>query len=304
MRNAMTFLKQMRLAALVCLFANGLWAQQHPALDNYLFTPVAISPAHAGMQDQDVISLVDAQLVGVPGAPRTGVLSADFKTLKGLGFNITAITDAVGPMNTGHLALSSAYHLPVSDNMTLSTGIRATLGRTTVDLNNEVFYDELDPSIYTLAGPFMANIDLGTTLNGKDSYFGVSYKNVNRAEIYQNNYTAQILHIFGGYSKALKNGWTARTSFLATGTTNSPGDLNFHLFFSLDDAWGWGVHYSPADEMGMMLKINTAKDWNLYYQYNFPLTDLVYVTRSSHVVGFSFDVSTKATNLTSPRFFL
>ena len=304
MRNAMTFLKQMRLAALVCLFANGLWAQQHPALDNYLFTPVAISPAHAGMQDQDVISLVDAQLVGVPGAPRTGVLSADFKTLKGLGFNITAITDAVGPMNTGHLALSSAYHLPVSDNMTLSTGIRATLGRTTVDLNNEVFYDELDPSIYTLAGPFMANIDLGTTLNGKDSYFGVSYKNVNRAEIYQNNYTAQILHIFGGYSKALKNGWTARTSFLATGTTNSPGDLNFHLFFSRDDAWGWGVHYSPADEMGMMLKINTAKDWNLYYQYNFPLTDLVYVTRSSHVIGFSFDVSTKATNLTSPRFFL
>ena len=36
--------------------------------------------------------------LGVPGAPRTGVLSADFKTLKGLGFNITAITDAVGPM--------------------------------------------------------------------------------------------------------------------------------------------------------------------------------------------------------------
>jgi len=60
---------------------NGLWAQQHPSLDNYLFTPVAISPAHAGMQGKDVVSLVDAQLVGVvPGAPRTGIAFGRFKT--------------------------------------------------------------------------------------------------------------------------------------------------------------------------------------------------------------------------------
>ena len=300
----MTFLKQMRAALLMCLFTSGLWAQQHPSLDNYLFTPVAISPAHAGMQKQDLISLVDAQLIGVPGAPRTGVLSADFKTQKGIGFNITAITDAVGPMSTGQLAVSSAYHLSVGENTTLSTGIRANLGRTTIDLENEVYYDDLDPSIYTLAGPFIANIDLGTTLNGKNTYFGLSFKNVNRAEIYQNNYTAQILQLFGGYTKGLKNGWNATTSFLATGTTNSPADVNLHVFFSREDSWGWGLHYSPADEIGMMLKIQTAKDWNLYYQYNFPLTDLVYVTRSSHVVGFSFDVQTKVTTITSPRFFL
>lgn len=304
MSYRMTFLKQMRTATLVCLFANGLWAQQHPSLDNYLFTPVAISPAHAGLQQQDIISLVDAQLVGVPGAPRTGIVSADFKTNKGLGFNLTAISDAVGPMSTGQLAVSSAYHLPISDQIVLSTGLRATLGRTTVDLNNEVYYDQLDPNIYTLAGPFIANIDLGTTITSKLSYFGFSYKNVNRAEIYQNNYTAQILHVFGGFSKELKNGWTARTSFLATGTTNSPADLNFHLFMEHHHKWGLGMHYSPEDEMGMMMKINMARDWNLFYQYNFPLTDLVYVTRSSHVVGFAFNVTNKATQLTSPRFFL
>jgi type IX secretion system PorP/SprF family membrane protein len=256
------------------------------------------------MQGKDVVSLVDAQLVGVVGAPRTGLLSADFKTLNGLGINIMAISDALGPMSTGQLAISSAYHLPINEEWNLSTGLRATVSRTSIDLNSEIFYDGLDPSIYTLAGPFIANIDIGTTLNGQNAYFGLSYKNVNRAQIYQNNYTAQIFHLFAGYTQALNKEWSIRTSFLATGTTNSPGDLNLHAFLEHKNSWGLGAHYSPSDEMGMMLKINTANDWNFYYQYNFPLTDLVYITRSSHVVGFSFDIINKAKSLTSPRFFL
>jgi type IX secretion system PorP/SprF family membrane protein len=207
-------------------------------------------------------------------------------------------------MSTGQLAISSAYHLPISDGWSLSTGLRATLGRTTVDLENETYYDNLDPNIYTLAGPFMANIDLGTTLYSKNMYFGVSFKNVNRAQMYENNYTAQILNIFAGYSTPVNKEWTLRTSFLASGATNSPGDLNLNAFMEHQQKWGLGVHYSPADEMGMMLKINTARDWNIYYQYNIPLTDLVYVTRSSHVVGFAFNVTNSAKNLTSPRFFL
>ena len=44
------------VALTVCL--GTAQAQQHPSLDNYLFTPVAVSPAHAGMQDQHVVSLV------------------------------------------------------------------------------------------------------------------------------------------------------------------------------------------------------------------------------------------------------
>ena len=218
--------------------------------------------------------------------------------------SVMAISDALGPMSTGQLAISSAYHLPINEEWNLSTGLRATVSRTSIDLNSEIFYDGLDPSIYTLAGPFIANIDIGTTLNGQNAYFGLSYKNVNRAQIYQNNYTAQIFHLFAGYTQALNKEWSIRTSFLATGTTNSPGDLNLHAFLEHKNSWGLGAHYSPSDEMGMMLKINTANDWNFYYQYNFPLTDLVYITRSSHVVGFSFDIINKAKSLTSPRFFL
>ena len=101
------------VALTVCL--GTVQAQQHPSLDNYLFTPVAVSPAHAGMQDQHVVSMVDAQWVGLKGAPRTGLISMDYRNLRGLGLNLTLINDQIGPAITQHAALSGAYHLPVGD---------------------------------------------------------------------------------------------------------------------------------------------------------------------------------------------
>ena len=136
-RHITTFKKLLLTESLVVLFtlaACTVFGQQHPSLDNYLFTPVAVSPAHAGMQDQHVVSIVDAQWVGLKGAPRTGMISMDYRNLRGLGLNLTLINDQIGPAITQHAAISGAYHLQVKDNAKLSTGLRVTVGRTAVDL--------------------------------------------------------------------------------------------------------------------------------------------------------------------------
>lgn len=292
------------ITAAVLLGSLSLTAQQHPSLDNYLFTPVAVSPAHAGMQDQHVVSLVDAQWVGLKGAPRTGLISMDYRNLRGLGLNLTLINDQVGPALTQQAAVSGAYHLQVNDMAKLSTGIRLTIGRTAVDLLDETYYDLVDPNIYNLQGPMKANVDIGTTLNTESYYMGVSFKNVNRAEMYDNNYTAQVLQVFGGHRMNLKGNWSLRSSFLASATTNAPADLNFHLFMEHQNKWGVGAHYSPADEAGVLLRLNPSRDWHVFYQYNYPLTDLVYITQRSHVVGLSFNVAPRIESFTSPRLFL
>jgi type IX secretion system PorP/SprF family membrane protein len=296
-------LAKLATAALL-VAATSATAQQHPSLDNYLFTPVAVSPAHAGMQDQHVVSLVDAQWVGLKGAPRTGLISMDYRNLRGLGLNLTLINDQIGPAITQQAALSGAYHLQVNEMAKLSTGLRLTLGRTSVDLLDETYYDLVDPNIYNLQGPFIANIDLGTTLNTQTYYAGVSFKNVNRAQFYENNYTAQVLQIFGGHRLDLKKNWSLRSSFLVSATTNAPADLNFHLFMEHQQKWGLGAHYSPADEVGLLMRLNPSRDWHVFYQYNYPLTELVYLTQRSHVIGLSFNVAPRIDSFTSPRLFL
>jgi type IX secretion system PorP/SprF family membrane protein len=228
----------------------------------------------------------------------------DYRNLRGLGLNLTLINDQVGPALTQQAAVSGAYHLQVNDLARLSTGIRVTLGRTAVDLLDETYYDLVDPNIYNLQGPMMANVDIGTTLNTQSYYMGVSFKNVNRAEMYDNNYTAQVLQIFGGHRLNLKGNWSLRSSFLASATTNAPADLNFHLFMEHQNKWGLGAHYSPADEAGVLLRLNPSRDWHVFYQYNYPLTDLVYITQRSHVIGLSFNVAPRIESFTSPRLFL
>lgn len=291
------------ILALLCITLSSA-GQQHPSLDNYLFSPIAISPAHAGLQKQQVVSLVDAQWVGMKGAPRTGFISFDFRNLRGLGLNFTIINDQIGPVVTQQGSFSAAYHLKVSSNTKLSTGLRMTLGRTAVDLVDETYFDFIDPNIYNLQGPLMANIDLGTTLHTSNYYTGISFKNVNRGEIYQNNYSAQVLQIFGGYNHIVSSSWTLRSSFLLSATTNSPADLNFHLFFEQDEEWGIGPHYSPLDEMGIIFRISPSKDWHIFYQYNYPLTELVYITKRSHVIGLAFNIVPRVESFTSPRLFL
>lgn len=292
------------LPILFALFSFTVFGQQHPSLDNYLFSPIAVSPAHAGMQKQHVVSLVDAQWVGLNGAPKTGFISMDYRNLQGLGLNFSIINDQIGPAITQHGALSAAYHLQVSSFAKLSTGLRITVGRTSVDLLDETFFDLVDPNIYNLQGPIMANVDIGTTFHAPNYYAGISFKNVNQAEIYQNNYTAQVLQGFAGYNQRVNASWNARASLLFSATTNSPADLNFHLFFEQDEMWGIGPHYSPLDEVGVIMRISPSKDWHIFYQYNYPLTELVYITKRSHVIGLAFNVAPRIESFTSPRLFL
>jgi hypothetical protein len=44
--------------------------------------------------------------------------------------------------------------------------------------------------------------------------------------------------------------------------------------------------------------------WQLFYQYNYPLSDLVYVTTQSHVLAVGIDLKANSKTIVSPRYFL
>lgn len=293
------------LTLTLVVLGTTLWAQQNPTIDNYLFNPVSISPAYAGQQNGQIQTLYDAQWVGLQGAPRTGALYYDYMSPNRFGFNVGIIDDQVGPMHNQSLGLSTAYHLQVAKNTYFSTGIRYTLAKTSLDFTDDFYVDKVDASIYNMQGPWIGNVDLSGTLYSENWFGGLTFKNMVQQEIYVNNFTARQAHIFGGYSfKMPQDGWSFNPSVLVNVTENAPLDLNMHAFFEYQGKVGAGLNMSPGDEVGMFFRAKLPSGWMMFYQYNYPLSDLVYVTQQSHVIGVGFDLVQDAKTIISPRYFL
>jgi len=292
------------LLTLMILVGLQVAAQQNPTMDNYLFNPVSISPAYAGHQDGQVQSIYDAQWIGLKGAPRTGALYYDHLTPNRFGFNLGIIDDQVGPMTTQSIGVTTAYHLQIADDVYFATGVRYTLTHTEVDITDEFYVDKIDQAIYDIDGPWIQNVDLSGAVYNSQWYFGATMKNMVKQEMYNNNFTSRVAHIFGGYKHELNDEWTLSSSFLLNLSANAPLDPNFHFFFEYKDNLGGGINFSPRDEAGMFFKLNVFEGWQLFYQYNYPLSDLVYITKQSHVLGIGIDIKSSQQTLVSPGYFL
>ena len=299
-RNKM---KKIFFTIAVLIGAQGL-AQQNPTMDNYLFNPVSISPAYAGQQNGQIQSIYDAQWIGLKGAPRTGAMYYDYMSPSRFGFNLGVVDDQVGPMRTQSLGISTAYHLQVADKVYFSTGIRYSIAKTGVDFTDEFYVDKIDQAIYDIDGPWIQNVDLSGTVYSDNWYIGATMKNMVQQEIYTNNLTARVAHLFGGYRFDLENNWTVNPSVLLNVTENAPLDVNLHAFFEYKESLGAGLNLSPSDELGLFFKADILGGWQLFYQYNYPLSELVYITQQSHVIGVGINVMPERKNIISPRYFL
>lgn len=290
--------------AIAVLIGSQVLAQQNPTMDNYLFNPVSISPAYAGQQNGQIQSIYDAQWIGLKGAPRTGAMYYDYMSQNRFGFNLGVVDDQVGPMRTQSLGISTAYHLQVADQVYFSTGIRYSIAKTGVDFTDEFYVDKIDQAIYDIDGPWIQNVDLSGTVYSDNWYVGATMKNMVQQEIYTNNFTARVAHLFGGYRFDLENNWTVNPSVLLNVTENAPLDVNLHAFFEYKESLGAGLNLSPSDELGLFFKADILGGWQLFYQYNYPLSELVYITQQSHVIGVGINVMPERKNIISPRYFL
>ena len=129
-------------------------------------------------------------------------------------------------------------------------------------------------------------------------------KNMVSQEMYNSNFTARVAHLFAGYRFAMSENWSINPSVLINATENAPIDLNYHVFAEFKSLFGLGLNLSPNDELGMFMKSKTLGGYQLFYQYNYPLSDLIYVTKQSHVIGVGIDFIRDAKTIVSPRYFL
>lgn len=277
------------ISILVCLASTVLSAQTHPALENYLFNPVSVSPSYAGRQSGSLSFSHDQQLIGLDGAPVTTNITYDSMTKGRFGFNLAIMENSVGPIENTSFALTTAYHLRISEKEYFSAGIRYSANQLGIDLVNEQYIDPNDYIIINgIIQKWYQNVDIGGAYYGPKKYAGVSFRNVVRTSFFINdNYGARVVHIFGGGEMPTTLGLDFLYSGLINVTPNSPIDVNLHFLLRSRNIFSSGALISP-NKVGWIYQINSPSGFNFLYQYAYPLTEIKYVSQQSHTACIRF----------------
>ena len=276
-------------AIVVLLLGNTVFSQTHPALENYLFNPVSVSPSYAGRQSGSLSFSHDQQLIGLNGAPVTTNITYDNMTKGRFGFNVAVMENSVGPIQNTSFAITTAYHLRISEKEYFSAGIRYSLNQLGIDLVSE---RSIDPNDYIIVNgviqKWYQNIDIGGAYYGPKKYAGISFRNVVRTSFFINdNYGARVAHIFGGGEMPTNLGLDFLYSGLVNVMPNSPIDLNLHFLLRSKKIFSSGMLVSP-NKVGWIYQINSPSGFNFLYQYAYPLTEIKYISQQSHTACIRF----------------
>lgn len=258
-------------------------AQSHPALENYLFNPVNISPSYAGRLSGSLSFSHDQQFIGVPGAPLTTSLFYDSMTKGRFGYNFSMMQNEVGPIQNFAMGLSTAYHLRISSSEYFSVGLKYTFNRLGIDLVSEQY---LDPDDFIIVNGVIQkwyhNVDISGAYYGKYNYVGVTMRNAVQTSFFINqNYGAKVIHLYGGAEIPVSEHLDFLYSGLINISENSPVDVNAHFMARFYDYISSGVLLSPT-KVGFVYSAESRNGFTFLYQYAYPLTEIRYISQQSH----------------------
>jgi type IX secretion system PorP/SprF family membrane protein len=282
----------------------GLYAQQEPQFNFYMFNKVALNPASAGLEGAICGTAFGRnQWIGYKNEdgmavnPRTYGLSLDMPVYKiNSGAGLTFQYNKTGAESNIDVKLHYAYHQVIQKKHIVSFGLSLGLLGKTIDYS-KVIPSEEDPLLpdATESG-FMTDIDLGVHYKAFNKfYFGVSATNLlgSSAEIGAPEFIqARHFYLFSGYDLEIASGsshdFVLTPGILVKATTGAlNADLNAILTYD-EFLWG-GIVYRISNAAGIMAGVN-YNGFKAGISYDFTMSS-DFATKSRNSVEFFISYS-------------
>ncbi|TKK68973.1 type IX secretion system membrane protein PorP/SprF [Ilyomonas limi] len=325
----------MRLLIIIALFANCTItsAQQRPYYTQYVLNTYIINPAVAGIENYTDIKVSHRhQWMGIDGAPITTYITIQGPVHKSTekresptsfhpvgenprgeqywndytatdphaGVGVTILNDKTGPLNRFSFTAAYAYHLPLTQKMSISGGISAGIQNMSLNTNKLYFGQNtgIDPAI---AGTgtlhtWKPDINAGLWLYSAHFFTGIAAQNIVPASFAFDDDTVKkqsgrlVPHLF----------FTSGYRFLLTEDINflpgimikylQPGvvSYDFNAKCQYRDFLWIGASYRYKDGYAAMLGLNINNTFNISYAYDQTTSALKPVTGGSHEILIGF----------------
>ncbi len=298
---------------LISVLFVGMWstqAQQLPQFTQYMYNTISINPAYAGNRDAFSLTALNRnQWAGISGAPRTQTLSIHSPLRnEQIGLGLSVINDKTGYENYTYLYGDFSYTINVSQDVTLSFGLKA--GLSYYDLDEDLFTEPTvlqDPFFREQFNKWTPNFGAGLFLSSQKWYVGLSApKIINNDNNDFSEYVAlEQVHYYltGGYVFDLSDTWKLRPTALAKVTNGAPLSFDMSGTVIYDEKLYLGATYRIDDAIGAFIDFQIFEPLRIGYGYEYSISDLRPYTTGSHEIILIYELRFQNTKYKSPRFF-
>ncbi len=322
-------MKKLILSTVAAFCGVVAFGQQEFQPSQYLQNIYVLNPAASGLRDYTDVNLsYRQQWAGFSGAPQTYYITANSLLGKGsMGANkmfalrisdpyislddkevdvdnngaavnrklrhaigASFMVDKAGAFRKNTGGLSYAVHVPLSEKLNFSAGVKA-------NLNNFVFDPTLAQTLnndsklanYTSGNNSTNFVDanLGLLLYGDKFYAGYSTGNLFQNEIKFGDITtnsSMVIHhyITGAYRFELSENVGLTPSTLIKLTSGAPASVDYTAKLDLQKRAWLGVSLRPEDAVVAFLGLRVSNLFNIGYSYDYTLSNINKVSNGSH----------------------
>jgi len=312
-------------------FSLKSYAQQGIQFSEYAFTGLTVNPAYAGYKEDWNLNLVSRlQWTGVPGAPRTGAISADGVTnpdTKNVGLGVVFIADQLGPQITTSAYVNYSYRLRLDadDTKRLSFGIGVGGSQYVLDYSKFSATDILDPSIGvgSTISKITPDFRLGIFYESPTFYMGLSALNVLAGQGFTNyDYVVReerTYYLTAGGMVPVTQGIQWKPSILIKEDFKGPTNLDISNNFLLGNVLWLGGAYRmsvpignkaalnnnlhTADAIIGMAQVYVNSSFRVGYSYDYGMTSLTNFANGTHELSIGLSFGRRTERVLNPRFF-
>lgn len=277
--------------------AATLKAQQEPIFTHYLHNPVSINPAIAGtVRNLNMSMLSRLQWVGLEGAPTTFSYSAHMPWPdKKIGVGLNLISDNTWPLSNTHFSGSYAYRLRVTDDITLSLGIKGGFTYYHASVTNLDVVNPDDHAFTQNEKRFYPNIGVGAYIYSYQFYAGLSLPRMLQTSFNRkfDKTLKSPLYIIGGYNYELNSDWVLMPSMLAGAMIGVPMTCDITAQALYKGQFYFGAHYRIGDAFGIFFDMKLKHDISVGYAFDFSLNKLSRINTGTHELMISYSFAPK-----------
>lgn len=231
--NIITF----SLLLTICFYSK---AQQEPLFSQYMFNPMVLNPAYAGIHKMGMVTTTARkQWAGIEGSPTT--YAANFHTalpIPKMGAGITVANETFGITSNTEIQAAFAYHLRFKEDK-LNFGVLGSVNSYSIkydsdklNKNNDYENDPLinTPNIQQTA----PNFGCGAMYTAKRYFIGISVPKMLSINIEDESTSSSLnflrhYYFTGGYIIKLKNGAIIKPSILVRTPSGANTPTNIDL---------------------------------------------------------------------------